>query len=150
MKSHQEDPGAACLEVSADISRVSVLEAKSMINSQELCISKKRNLGMIVVIWIIYLYDTIAHGYQYRKRLCGIKCFGGWSYFSQPWGKGRLSIHRHARRFHQCLSPLLGQHLVFLAGWFCIILLFSVEMICLILNFIALKSLYVIDASHLN
>ena len=50
MKSHQEDPGAACLEVSADISRVSVLEAKSMINSQELCISKKRNLGMIVVI----------------------------------------------------------------------------------------------------
>ena len=110
----------------------------------------KRDLGMIIVIWIIYLYDTIAHGYQYRKRLCGIKCFGGWSYFSQPWGKGGLSIHRHARRFHQCLSPLLGQHLVFWAGWFCIILLFSVEMICLILNFIALKSLYVIDASRLN
>ena len=50
MKPRQDDPGAACLEVSADISCVSVLEAKSKINSQELCISKKRDLGMIIVI----------------------------------------------------------------------------------------------------
>lgn len=150
MKPRQDDPGAVCLGVSADIACVSVLETKNKIHSQELCISKKRNLGMTVAIWIIYLYDTIAHGCQYRKRLCGMKCFGGWSYFSQPWGRGGLSIHRHARCFHQCLSPLLGQHLIFWAGWFCIILLFSVEMICLILNFIALKNLYVIDAPRLN
>lgn len=65
-------------------------------------------------------------------------------------GEGRLSIGRSAGSFHHWLSPLLWQHLVFWADWFCIVLLFSVKMVCQILNFIVLESIYIIDAYQLN
>lgn len=65
-------------------------------------------------------------------------------------GEGRLSVGRSAGSFHHWVSPLPWQHLVFWADWFYIILLFSVKMVCQILNFIAMESFYVIDAYQLN
>lgn len=65
-------------------------------------------------------------------------------------GEGSLSVGRSAGSFHHWVSPLPWQHLVFWADWFYIILLFSVKMVCQILNFIAMESFYVIDAYQLN
>lgn len=146
MKHRQDDPVAACLGVSATL-----LVSQSWVKDKTIrknSVLVRRNLGMIVATWIIYLYDTIAQ-LSISEKVVWDEMLWEWVTFVSHGGGGGLSIHRHARRFHQCLSPLL-RHLVFWAGWFCIILLFSVEMICLILNFIALKNLYVIDASRLN